>query len=1024
MGLKMAKEKRQLLIESCDFVSKIKIPKKLKESVKLSPGKTGTLIVRNVPVTILNRENQNGRIYSTEVVQAAIDEARPLIEAKQLICSGNEHPEGSYIGPTTAAHVIIGAYIKKGITVTVDGKRGKYDVLFNDWEVLNTQEGKNERALLEAECSIGTSIRGLGDLQGNQVIDYSYLGTDLVGNPSSSTYTRMPVSESVKVEIEEREPLTENFVVSTSSTNVVNNLEKAAVIQNQLDHATYGTVVKTHTTLDSEVDPKTGATTELTTLEAETEDEVANLDQALLMAKNAMLNGITHVDSVTIENISEDEARKESVSEYIPEEALEKKEGIAGSILGGAAGALVGHPFIGAAAGSLAQDALLDDEDEDEKEESIKEGVKGAIAGTRVGAAVGQPVAGAIAGSIAQDVHDRLTKKKKNKKETEVEEGVGGALLGGAAGALVGHPFIGAATGSLLQDKLSKNKEDRKGGWKAGAVLGGAAGSLVGMPLVGAAAGGIAQNMWEGKEEIKEAKPGFYPFMKYFNAIEAKYGDAAWNMPCNFLDFEMNTEYTGTIKAILGEENTNQWLADDDNAYYGISFVDEPLEQWLETEYKEPTEEAVEIKEAKEKDPNEGKQFVLKTPNGYVSMEGNALVFKEDPKLALHFIVGKENTGLVHLSEVENILDTMGVYDIKKYYKRDLEDISATDEELQATEEANALDGTPANPIEGQEQVNASLVEDENTPYVAVVKSESSTGSTDIETIPVSGRDYEAIIAEVGNLWRQKSENGQKNLVVEFHDNTTNEQYQYDPAANTLIPLDNQASVTESDDIISQNGNKLTMEIDPDNPDDTIEKEFDNKAQADVVKAGIEQGKIDGSIMLNEKDAADEESSTAKVDNNIKPGWYVGVDGIGVLGPYETKEAARKGLEGFDDDINVEYLGNKSSTQMDEVLYTGNQPASDPVIEQPLQDAKDEMLVTLRNIDWDIDSLVSNVGNKNEITRDELIQTIQDLPAQVTITVENVKTESDPQVIRQIILDTANKQLPYKINNATIMDIQ
>ena len=85
---------KYLLIENCEVISDIKISQDLKESLKLSAGKAGTLIVKNLPGTILNRENQNGRIYTTEVLAQAIREARPLFETKQLICSAHEHPEG------------------------------------------------------------------------------------------------------------------------------------------------------------------------------------------------------------------------------------------------------------------------------------------------------------------------------------------------------------------------------------------------------------------------------------------------------------------------------------------------------------------------------------------------------------------------------------------------------------------------------------------------------------------------------------------------------------------------------------------------------------------------------------------------------------------------------------------------------------------------------------------------------------------------------------------------------------------
>ena len=69
-------DNRKLLIESSEFTSKIKLNKTLKESLIMQSGKNGTLIVKNIPVTILDRENLNGRIYSTETMRQAIEEAR------------------------------------------------------------------------------------------------------------------------------------------------------------------------------------------------------------------------------------------------------------------------------------------------------------------------------------------------------------------------------------------------------------------------------------------------------------------------------------------------------------------------------------------------------------------------------------------------------------------------------------------------------------------------------------------------------------------------------------------------------------------------------------------------------------------------------------------------------------------------------------------------------------------------------------------------------------------------------------
>lgn len=326
-------DNRKLLIESSEFTSKIKLNKTLKESLIMQSGKNGTLIVKNIPVTILDRENLNGRIYSTETMRQAIEEAREAMADKQTLGQANEHPESSFVAPTDASHVIINAYIKENVNIVVDGKRERHNVLFTDWEVLNTTHGKDLRALFEAECSFGTSIRGVGELSGKMVQNYSFISVDGVGNPSSSTYTRMPVSESVKVEFKDANELKENYTVMSSSTNVVRDLSQAGILQQKLNANPYGTITKTSTKVDQETDPKTGAQTSITTVEADTEDEVNDLATAFKMAQRAMTNGIAKVSSVTIEaNEDEDEqgnkteSADDGLEAYVPE-STEIKEG-------------------------------------------------------------------------------------------------------------------------------------------------------------------------------------------------------------------------------------------------------------------------------------------------------------------------------------------------------------------------------------------------------------------------------------------------------------------------------------------------------------------------------------------------------------------------------------------------------------------------------------------------------------------------------------------------------------------------
>ena len=982
------KDNRQLLIEKAEFSSKASMPVELKESLDMSTTNIGTLIVKNIPSTILNRENQNGRIYSTEVVQAALDEAKQLklFEQKSLLSQADEHPESSFVAPSHASHVVINAYIKPNVRIVVEGQEEVQDVLFMDWEVLNTQEGKNLRALFEADCSFGVSIRGVGSMKGKYVDDYSICGADCVGLPSSSTYTGTQVSESVDFEYRNanKDELKETFNVSTSSTNVVRDLDAAAQIQAQLMDIGYGTVTKTSTKVDEETDPKTGAQTSITTLEAETSDDVADLDQALMMAKNAMLNGTVNVDSITIENIKEEEP-KESVEANV-------------------------------------EDSLNEDENQ-------------------------------------------------------------------------------------------------------------------------------------------------------------------------------AVEYA-------------------------------PLESNMTEATEEKSEEDEKVK---------GKKFVLKTPNGFVAMDGNTLVFKDDPKEALHFIAGKEESGLVHLSGVEKILDAMGVFDVEKYYRRDLTDISAKDEEEPAAKdegivggivggiggaaaggalagplgvlsgaasgyslgsdisddlfgdeektESNLLDGTPANPIQGQEKVNAPLTEDNgsNTRYVAQVTVNSQNGASESNTIPVSGVEQEAILNELSNLWKQKAENGNDEVRIVLVDTQDNSQYLYNPSNNSLQSFDAEGAISdtfprdfvqkEAVDPIEQDKNKLTVNVDK---DVSVEKEFDSPIQASVAKAGMEKGKIPSDIMLSEEEndptylalkksgfysfenpeeyinyfneeskflSPDEKERIANIYNDfknnkikkeyachqlegfmnrisyratkdfsldeeaaiqyedIKPGWYVASPNIGISGPFASKAEAISGLEPYMDKISVEYISDEDiheaaltednndfftyntpeeyfsyfkansdillpnyktdintlykkynkhelnqlfvmdalqkilnkvnpKNDMSERLYNNAGEPSDDFVGKPITETEENIKAVLTNLDWDVDSIVNNfTANAQEddiATMGDLESLIRDLPDTITINIPESKLNAMDNAtdVKTLILDMANKQTGLVLKNATISSIE
>lgn len=142
------------------------------------------LIVR-VPATTLDVKNENGRVYSTQVMETALKRAEADIKAKKLLCTVDDHPEETFVPPGNASHIVTRAWVENGY-------------LMNEWQILETSKGKDLKALIDAEASFGVSIRGLGSMDnyGNILEDYEYFGTDCVGQPSARIWANpKPVTD-------------------------------------------------------------------------------------------------------------------------------------------------------------------------------------------------------------------------------------------------------------------------------------------------------------------------------------------------------------------------------------------------------------------------------------------------------------------------------------------------------------------------------------------------------------------------------------------------------------------------------------------------------------------------------------------------------------------------------------------------------------------------------------------------------------------------------------------------------------
>lgn len=897
---KHKKDTRQWLIESAEFVADVRLPADLKESVQLERGKYDTLIVRNIPVTILNRKNLNGRIYSTRVLQEAIKNARHALETRQLLSAGNEHPEGSFVPPTDASHVLIDAYIKRNIEIEVEGEKGRWDVLFEDWLVLNTQNGKNLRALFEGECSIGTSIRGLGDMNGDQVINYQLVGTDCVGNPSSSTYTRMPVSESVTLEYADSKKLNENFIVSSSSTDVVRDYEQTALMNQKLDHIEYGTVTKTSTKLDSEIDPKTGAETTMVTFETETEDEVSTLDQALYMARMAILNKDFHIDSVTIENV--DETTKESTTaalgagvQYLANKEL--KEEITEDEIRAAlrAGKTVcrngnlgyrvfedtnGKLRIRASTGQvvplapafcdMSEIQILDDE----PAESVIVESSMALARSRDGKYTLSWQKGDFytIDDSTQEIYKgySLSKALKDFKKLTNNDFI--ALINGL------EKDLEVQAESLTEAKV--NEEDPNAGRQ------------------------YVLRIKNIDSEMQEEKENEFVAMKG-NAI------CFTKDPQKALHFTQGMEESGivhysNIEKLLGNmgygnHNIEKWYkkdqsvsleeAEDLKEYFpvipavlsGLSVaarfaLKKILPQIIKqtpklmlakatadgiTDITKSTADAVststKVISNGELLKNNTKGFIegLADAIAYVSSKvGVGLekagkivyeVFKANPVLALSTVTLATIVPLAVKFAKQNNVDG------EKEFAGISEGLMGGALGAGAGAAVGSILGGPLGAISAAASgytLGDNIADDltteavGDTKYTAKIKTVNEDGSVENNEIPVSAVETDSIINEVLNHWKQKSNQGRKRCNIMLLDNTTKKTYKFDPNKEELVPL--QKEMTEE---IEQNQNALSIDIGGNSP---VEKEFDSVAQASVVKAGLERGLLDGGIMLDE----------------------------------------------------------------------------------------------------------------------------------------------------------------------------
>lgn len=220
---------KQLLIERFTLVSSALHEKAGQGSYRVLSEAGALHMVIQVPATRLDERNDNGRVYSQTIMESALHKAEGDIQALRLLCTGNGHPAEPYVEPTNASHVITKAWCEGGL-------------LYNQWKILDTTEGRNLKALVDGGVSFAVSIRGLGsiDSYGNVLEDYEYLGTDAVGLPSARLWVEPKIVESKEEQVgmktlsEVRQYVAEQAVLLRAETDKLSAFKRALVVEEAL----------------------------------------------------------------------------------------------------------------------------------------------------------------------------------------------------------------------------------------------------------------------------------------------------------------------------------------------------------------------------------------------------------------------------------------------------------------------------------------------------------------------------------------------------------------------------------------------------------------------------------------------------------------------------------------------------------------------------------------------------------------------------------------------------------------------
>jgi hypothetical protein len=135
--------------------------------------------------------NKNGRVYTEEVMKAAINENSEIIESRRMM-GELDHPPTPKVNLKEVSHVVTKLELQE------DGS------VYGEAEVLPTPNGEILKSLIESGIKLGISSRGYGKvLRKGDLLEvapgYKMITFDIVADPSSQKAFPEPVYEDVEL---------------------------------------------------------------------------------------------------------------------------------------------------------------------------------------------------------------------------------------------------------------------------------------------------------------------------------------------------------------------------------------------------------------------------------------------------------------------------------------------------------------------------------------------------------------------------------------------------------------------------------------------------------------------------------------------------------------------------------------------------------------------------------------------------------------------------------------------------------